>query len=279
LYYIGFGVSTYKNPQLNLGYAHKDALDLEQTFLKMKGKGFENIFTKVYTNEQVTPENIKAAKAFLKDAKPDDVFVLFIAGHGMHDKDAEATYYYGTYNTDLNNLAGTAANFESIEDLLQGIAPRNKLFLMDACESGEIDDEEQTNFLASANSRGLKSRGFKQVAGSQSQSTKTAKRSYLFQKDRYIYNDLLRRSGSIVFSSCKGGELSYEYASLENGLFTEYIIKALTTPDADADKNGVVSTDELRKYVAAEVAKFSGEAQHPTVDRDNIYQKFGFSIK
>lgn len=49
--------------------------------------------------------------------------------------------------------------------------------------------------------------------------------------------------------------------------------------EADKDNNGIVSTDELREYVSAQVAKASGDLQHPTVDRDNIYQKFGFQIK
>jgi hypothetical protein len=280
LYYIGFGVSKYQNPQLNLQYADKDAADLANVLSVMKGKKYANVFIHTYTNEQVTPENIKKAKDLLKMAKPDDVFILFIAGHGVHDNDKEATYYYLTYNTDLKNLSGTAANFEFIEDLLQGIPPRNKLFLMDACESGEIDDDVQTNVIALANTRGIRSRGFKNVTASNKVVLKSdaPKRSYLFDKDRYIYNDLSRRSGSIVFSSSKGGELSYEYDELKNGLFTSYIMKGLAG-EADKNNDGTVTTDELREYVSMEVAKASGDLQHPTVDRDNIYQKFGFGVK
>lgn len=289
LYFLGFGVSKYKNPSLNLEYAEKDAKDLAAVFEKMKGGQFANVFVKTITNEQVTPENIKKAKEFIKNAKPDDTFILFIAGHGMHDRDADATYYYLTSNADPKNLKATAADFETIEDLLQGIPPRNKLFLMDACESGEIDDEVQTNFIAQADVKGVKSRGMKAVKAGVSGASTTAsgtsstsvpvKRSYLYQKDRYIYNDLVRRSGAIVFSSSKGGELSYERSDIENGLFTEYIMKALTTQEADKDNNGIVSTDELREYVSSEVGKASGDLQHPTVDRDNIYQKFGFGVK
>jgi len=284
LYVIAFGVSKYENPSYNLKYADKDAMDLEKTIQNLKGKGFENVYTKVLTNEQVTPEAIKAAKDFVKNAKPDDTFILFIAGHGMHDNDPEATYYYLTSNADINNLKATAADFETIEDLLQGIPPRNKLFLMDACESGEIDEEDQGQMLAVATGSGMASRGFKTTgviaseAGTSTSSVAT-KRSYLYQKDRYIYNDLVRRSGAIVFSSSKGGELSYERSDIENGLFTEYIMKALTTTEADKDVNGVVSTDELRTYVSEQVAKASGDLQHPTVDRDNIYQKFGFGVR
>ena len=282
LYFLGFGVSKYSNNKLNLDYAAKDASDLEKIFQGMKGKGFENVYTMTFLNENVTPDAIKKAKEFVKNAKVDDTFVLFIAGHGMHDLDAEATYYFLTSNTNLKNLKGTAADFETIEGLLQGIAPRNKLFLMDACESGEIDEDVQTQFIAEADKKGAKSRGFKVVQTSintDPTDVTKGKRSYLYQKSRFIYNDLNRRSGAIVFSSSKGGELSYERSDFENGLFTEYIIKAFTTQDADKDKNGVVSTDELREYVTTEVGKASGDLQHPTVDRDNIYQKFGFGIE
>jgi len=280
LYLLAFGVSKYQNSSYNLAFADKDAIDLSKVIETYKGKGFENVYTKVLTNEQVTPDAIKVSKDFVKNAKPDDTFILFIAGHGMHDTDAEATYYYLTSNADINNLKGTCADFETIEDLLQGIPPRNKLFLMDACESGEIDDEDQGQMITTATGVGIASRGFKNTS---TQSTineqRTTKRSYLYQKDRYIYNDLVRRSGAIVFSSSKGGELSYERSDIENGLFTEYIMKALTTTEADKDGNGTVSTDELREYVSTQVAKASGDLQHPTVDRDNIYQKFGFTIK
>jgi len=276
LYYIGFGVSKYKDSTLNLKYADKDARDLADMYSGMKGK-YNNVFIKTYLNEQVTAENIRQAKELLKSSKPDDTFVLFIAGHGVHDTDKEATYYYLTHNADRNNLSGTCANFELIEDLLQGIAPRNKLFLMDTCESGEIEDAVQNSFYAAAGSRGLKARTTRalKVTGK----TSPAKRTYLFQKDRYIYNDLARRSGAIVFSSSKGGEFSYEHDSIQNGYFTSEIIKGIRNGAADRNRDGVVSTDELREYVSQNVAKATGDLQHPTVDRDNLYQKFGFSVK
>lgn len=287
LYYIGFGVSKYAREELNLQYADKDAKDIACVFEKMKSSGqFANVYSKTLLNEEVTPASIKAAKDFVKNAKPDDTFILFIAGHGTHDTDKDATYYYLTSNADPNNLTGTAADFETIEDLLQGIPPRNKLFLMDACESGEIDDEDQGLMIAAATGAGISSRGFKKTVAeiitapsSANSEVKIApKRSYLYQKDRYIYNDLVRRSGAIVYSSSKGGELSYERSDIQNGLFTKSIINALTSTAADKNNDGIVSTDELREYVSAEVGKSSNDLQHPTVDRDNIYQKFGFKI-
>ena len=275
LYYIGFGVSKYKNSDINLNYAHKDAQDLGILFSHMKEK-FNNIYVKTYLNEEVTVENIKKAKEFLKDAKVDDTFILFIAGHGVHDKDKEATYYYMTYNSDLNNLSQTAADFDLIEDIMQGISPRNKLFLMDTCESGEIEEKTQEQYLAMAKSRGLEARAIRniKIVGRKS----LPPRTYLYDQDRYIYNDLIRRSGAIVFSSSKGGEFSYEKDDFKNGLFTTEVINCLKNKSADKNNDGIISTDELRNYVIEIVPKISSDLQHPTVDRDNIYQKFGFPL-
>jgi hypothetical protein len=52
-------------------------------------------------------------------------------------------------------------------------------------------------------------------------------------------------------------------------ILTRSINEALSGK-ADSDKNGSVSIQELRNYVADEVAKKTGDLQHPTVDRDNI---------
>lgn len=275
LYFMGFGVSHYKDHSINLKYAHKDVEDLADVFQGMKGE-YNKIHIRAYLNEEVTSEKIKKAKNFLVNAEEDDTFVLFIAGHGVHDTDEYTTYYYLTHNTDLNNLKDTAANFELIEGLMQGIAPRKKLFLMDTCESGEVEDEVQNNYNAMASSRGIRPRTTVELRGLKAKAA--TRRTYLYQKNRYIYNDLIRRSGAIVFSSSKGGEFSYEMDEIENGLFTEEIIQALSTNKADKNRDNRVSTDELRDYVSAAVAKKSGNLQHPTVDRDNIYQKFGFPV-
>ena len=278
LYFIGFGVSKYRNRGLNLKYAHKDADDLARVFGAIKGK-YRNVHVKTFLDEEVTVENIKNAKQLLKDAGVDDTLVLFIAGHGVYDRTGEATYYYLTHDADVRNLSGTAADFDLIEDLLQGIAPRRKLFLMDTCESGELEEDTRTRFVPMAQTRGIRLRTTRGLGGIAAAGTKRPKpRLWLHHRDRYIYNDLLRRSGAIVFSSCKGGEMSCESDKVQNGFFTEAIINALTSPAADKDGDKVISTKELRQYVSKTVSEWTGGCQNPTVDRDNIYMKFGLPM-
>lgn len=278
LYYIGFGVSKYKDSNLNLEYAAKDAEDLADTLFRMKGRQFSNVYIITYLNEQVTIDSIKEAKGFLKNAKVDDTLVLFIAGHGVHDRDEESTYYYLTNGSDIKNISKTSADFDLIENILQAIAPRNKLFLMDTCESGEVEEDSQSEYFAMARSRGIRARTSRSIAIRLKNKKSEKRRKYLYYKDRFIYNDLMRRSGAIIFSASKGGEFSYESDEFQNGFFTEEVINALRTKKADTNKDGYVSTDELKNYVSKAVPKQSEDMQHPTVDRDNIYQKFGFPL-
>ncbi len=287
LYFLGFGVSEYRDPRLRLQYADKDARDLAALFSAVAGEHFREVHIKTVLNRDVSAESIRNAGVFFRDAGVDDTFVLFIAGHGVHDTDQEATYYYLTHEADVNNLSGTSAPFELIEELLHGIAPRRKLFLMDTCESGEVEPELQQRYYSAAGQAGLAPRTVRGISlkvdeGGQSIAPKKQQpskpRTYFYAKDRYICNDLLRRSGAIVFSSSKGGEFSYESDRIENGFFTDAIIRCLTERTADSDWDGLISTDELRSFVSRTVARATDGLQHPTVDRDNIYQKFGFPI-
>lgn len=259
LFVIAFGVSKYADSALDLGFAHKDAQDLARAL--SKAQGFSAVETFVRVDRDVNAEQIKAAKRLLATASAQDTVVLFIAGHGLHDDDDAAHYYYLVHGSKPNDLAGTAVTFEFIEDLLDGIAPRRKLFFMDTCDSGNLEDNARVT-RALAGARGLKVR--KTAAAS------TKVRPYLFSRDRLVDLDLARRTGAIVFSSSRGGEPSFESSELQNGQFTHAVLAALRDATADEDGDRRVSVDELRNFVSATVAKSTGDAQHPTVDRDNV---------
>jgi WD40 repeat protein len=288
LYYLGFGVSKYKNPKYNLGYPHKDILDVGEVLKAAKGS-FRNVRVATFVNEQVTVDAVRRAKEVLSGAGVDDTVLLFVAGHGLHAPGPLADYYFATYEVDVKRLTETAASFELIEDLLQGIAPRKKLFLMDTCESGEAAGEGDEpgagmQALGAAAGRSLRARTTRALTLDVNVEVKAKEpapapiRAHLFDRDRYVYNDLSRRSGAIVLSSSRGSELSYELDELQNGVFSEAILVALTSDRADTNKDGQVSVDELRAFVAGEVPKRTWDRQHPTVDRDNLEARFGFPV-
>ena len=275
LYVLAIGVARFENHDLDLKFAAKDATDITALLAK-NGRNFAAVRTRVYTDDQVTAKSLDEAKEFLLSAKTDDTVVLFVAGHGMYDSSLH-DYYFLTHQTDISRLAQTAVPFEQLESLLQGIAPLKKLFLLDTCYSGEQDQKFTAVSFAEAGARGLVSRGIRRKALDNASVPPT---QHLYtQGDRFIDNDLFRRSGAIVFSSSRGTELSYETDQLENGLFTEYVLRALSTKEADLDKDGQISSDELRNYVARSVSAASNGLQNPVVDRDNIEVRFVLPLK
>ncbi|HZZ17352.1 MAG TPA: caspase family protein, partial [Candidatus Sulfotelmatobacter sp.] len=250
LYYVGFGISHYRNPALNLQFAHKDVLDLGATLQRYEGS-FRHVIEKTYVDDAVTRDNILKAGELLKNAGVDDTVIILVSGHGAYDLSKEATYYYGTYNIDIKNLAATAVSFDEIESLLRDIAPRRKLLLLDTCESGEMDESTRTELTTKMRDAGLAARTspvFQQAHAGQT------KRVFLYERDRYIYNDLARRTGSIIFSAAHAGEMSFESSKVQNGFFTHEILEALGSAQADANQDGKISIDELEAFVSLKVA-------------------------
>jgi len=282
LYYLAFGVSKYKNSKYDLGYPHKDVTDLGDVLRSGAGQTFAQVHVRTYVNEAATVENVRKAKDFLKNATVDDTVILFIAGHGLHAPNAAADYYFATHEVDPKRLEETAARFDVIEDLLSGIRPRKKLFLMDTCESGERDKDEAPSGGIPTAARVLVARSARQleldVLQANTPQGKLVPKQNYFDRERYIYNDLTRRTGAIVLSSSRGSEFSYELEEIANGVFTEEILLALTGKDADGNRDGLVSTDELRGHLALTVPRRTDDQQHPTVDRDNLDVSFAFPV-
>ncbi len=175
-----------------------------------------------------------------------------------------------THETDLERLAQTAVPFEQLQDLIAASPARDKLFLMDTCESGERED----GWMAAAAPLGeMRARTSKKLSARNSAAAGgNALRT--IDRDRYIFYDLLRRSEAIVYSSSRGSEFSYEDDSIENGWFTEVVLEALAGEGSGADTNadGWVDTQELRSFVGPRVSAGTGGRQNPTADRDNVHR-------
>jgi WD40 repeat protein len=268
LYFLGFGVSKYKNSALNLEFADADATELGDRFGKM-GAGFDKVHVKTLTNSECTLSGMAAAKQWLDQSRVDDTVVLFVAGHGLHDSDRDETYYFLTHEADLKHLQGSAAPFELLEEMLVSAPARRKLALMDTCESGDKSQDDPAAGSTASTAKDVVSRGLRRTAGGMP-------RTYTYERDRFIYNSLLRRSGAIVLSSSLGGQASYESAALRHGFFTSAILKAFSDSAADRNRDSQIATDELSAYVVDTVPVLSRGLQQPTVDRDNLAQRFSF---
>ncbi|HLP11559.1 MAG TPA: caspase family protein, partial [Flavobacteriales bacterium] len=145
LYLLSIGTSEYKDNRFNLTYASKDANDLVEFFgkktnSKQKEQAYGSVFTHSLTNAQVTKAAIEKEIAFLKEAGPNDVVIIFVAGHGV--RDAEMNYFFGTHDMDFNAPAGKGLSEGDLTAMLDDLNAIRKLIFFDTCLSGEVDKDE-----------------------------------------------------------------------------------------------------------------------------------------
>ncbi len=91
-------------------------------------------------NERVTRENVIALKRHLKALTEDDKVIVSYSGHGVLS--TEYDYFLSTYPISFEKPEERGLPYDDLESLLDGIRPRKKLMLIDACHSGELDKEE-----------------------------------------------------------------------------------------------------------------------------------------
>lgn len=267
LYIITVGVSKYANQDFNLTYATKDAGDIKE-LLSAQSEMFENIHHLNFLDNQATPENITATKSKLNQSKIDDYVIFFFAGHGLLDKNLN--YYLGAHNIDFSNPSSGGLAYESVQDLLSNIKARNKLILIDACHSGELENQSVTVSNSSIKPEGkLSSRGFMQV-----QERTGVQRiigfGNLFNFMKSQFADLRENTGTIVISSAGGAEFAFESDKWKNGVFTFFLKQGLYSKEADLDGDGSIYASELQQYLSEKVYDATDGKQCPTTRVENL---------
>lgn len=263
LFFIPVAVSKYMDRTWNLEYPVKDGKDLEQ-LLKAKNEHFQNISVSSFYNENATIEKIVSVKKRLQESQVDDVVVIFLAGHGVRDD--ESNFYYCTYDTDFKSPALRGMSYEDIENLLDGIPARNKLLLVDACYSGDIEKVATQQKVLSKDSA-ENSRGAIVLR-------KESQTCYTLMKE--LFHNLSRESGATVISAAAGNGFAYEGEIWQNGAFTFSLLEGLNASDHVIDKNNdsKIQVSELSDYVANRVLSITDGKQKPANRLENLANDF-----
>lgn len=269
-YVVVIGVSDYDNDEYDLKYASKDAGDLASLLELNKGE-FANTKILRILNKEATRENILKAKQFLLQSKVNDQVIVFVAGHGLLDENLD--WYFGTTDIDFDNPSENGLAYSELEGLLDSIPARNKLMLMDACHSGEVDKDE--SLLVADTSQiiaEVKSRGFKKVVSTE----QPLGLQNSFKLMQEIFTSLSKGTGTTVISSASGAEFAYESATWNNGVFTFALLEGLKTGNADINKDKKITVSELRNYIVEKVNALTLGKQNPTSRTENL--EFDFKV-
>jgi len=248
VYFVGIGVSDYKDPKLKLTYSSKDIRDLAAIFKKKNA----DLITDTLLDSRVTRENVRNLKKKLYNTKIDDEVILAISGHGFLSDSLD--FYYGTYDIDYTHPEVRGLSYDDIEWLLDSIPARKKLVLMDACHSGEVDKEGK---LTAGETFANNEKGLSLIPDSSSIGLQNS-----FELMQELFTNLSKGNGAVVISAARGQGAALEGKEWNNGVFTHCIMEGL--------KEGHVSVNALKDYVSKEVEALTNGRQKPTSRAENL---------
>jgi hypothetical protein len=139
LHILSIGIDQYRGDGINLKYAAKDAKDLEEKIKAQSATLYEpqNIHYMRLTDAEATKANIIGKiDELARLIKPNDSFILFVAGHGVL---LQNQYYILTH--DFNGEVGDANVISSNEivEMSKKIKSLSQLFIFDTCHAGGVD--------------------------------------------------------------------------------------------------------------------------------------------
>ncbi len=249
IHFLGIGIDQFADARYNLQFSSKDIRDLVK---KLRDRFGDNVVIDTLFNQQVTADNIRKMKSNLLNTAPNDKVIVSYSGHGLLSK--ELDYYLSTYSIDFNEPQKGGLPYADLEDLLDNIPARNKLLLIDACHSGEIDREEGLTMQQKADSMGLT----KGLIKESSDSKPKLGLQNSFELMRELFVNVGTGTGAMIISAAAGNQFALERGDLKNGVFTYSILEAL-------DKFNTIKAGELRRYVSQRVVELTKGLQQPTV--------------
>jgi WD40 repeat protein len=261
-HFIGIGVNKFKEAGHILNYCVKDVRDLAKAFSAENTQ----IDTLLFTDEQVTRENILALKDYLKKTSVNDKVIISCSSHGLLDD--SRNFYLATHDVDFSKPAERGLKYEELEGLLDGIPARQKLLLLDACNSGENDKTELHKQDLANNERNM---NVKEVEGAKGVIPQMEEENTNnFKKMNELFVNVRNNTGSVIISAAGGMQRALEAIqvdgkTIENGAFTYSILECLKQNEGKELK-----VNTLKQYAEKRVEEITNGKQKPTSRQETM---------
>jgi len=173
-----------------------------------------------------------------RKARKDDMVIIYFAGHGSTEKDVMSPdgdgleKYLLPYDADPKDLYASALPMREISHIFNRVQSERLVFLADSCYSG---------------ASGGRTIG---IAGTRSNISEN------------FLDRVASGKGRVIITASGSNEVSAENEDLQHGVFTYYLIEGLQGK-ADMDKDGLITVDEVYRYVSEQVPRATGQEQHP----------------
>jgi len=224
------GVSKYQDRRIApLAYADDDARAMYDFLRSPRGGAVPESQIRLLLDEQATTAALRDAFfVFLQQAQPEDMVLIYVAGHGGPDAQRPSNLYLMTYDTDVDVMATSAFPMWDVKTALhRHIAAERVIVLADACHSAGTQDN--ANVIADS------------------------------------FSELLGAPRRLALSAAATNELSHEGPQWGggHGVFTFHLLEALQGA-ADSDRDGIVTFAEVSAHVSGLVARDTRGRQTPT---------------
>jgi len=173
-----------------------------------------------------------------KMAGKEDMVIIYFAGHGATEKDVLSPdgdgleKYLLPYDADPEDLYASALPMREVSHIFYRIQSQRIIFIADACYSGASGGRTISLSGIRAN---ISDAFLDRIAGGK---------------------------GTVIMTASGANEVSAEDEKLQHGVFTFYLLQGLAGA-ADADKDGLITVDEIYQYVSVQVPRATGQEQHP----------------
>lgn len=235
MHLVVVGINTYKNPKLNLNYALADATAFKEEIEKSAKSVITNIKTYFVTDAAADKAGITSAiDTVRQNAKAQDVFVFYYAGHGVIAESNKEFYLVPNNVSDLKNVDealkehGIAA--KDLQQYAINIQAQKQLFILDACQSAGA-------FAEMLSTDGAQQKNIAVVA---------------------------RSTGTHWMAASGAQQFANEFSTLGHGAFTYVLLQALK---GEAANDKMITVDGLKDYmqtgVPALMKKYNGSQQTP----------------
>lgn len=231
------GINQYHNLP-SLKYAVNDAREVYRYLIEVNRVPKDHIW--LLLDEDATLDRIRSALGtqLRSKAGKEDLVIVYLAGHGATEKDASSPdgdgleKYILPHNADPKDLYASAIPMGEVSRIFQRISSEKLVFLSDTCYSGASGGRTIVASGVRAN-----------VSGA-------------------FWDRLSQGKGRMIIAASDANQVSAEKDELKHGVFTYYLLEGLGGK-ADFDGDGVITLDEIYRYVSIKVPQATGQDQHP----------------
>jgi len=231
------GVDAYRHPAFpDLRFAADDAEAMAELLLSPEGGGFDRV---VVLTEQADRETVlRELRNAAADLLPDDVFLFYFSGHGTLQPASDEVGRLFLLPSDANpaDLESTALELLAVREFFSGLPAERKALIVDACFHGEGKSVLDPSAAASLDAL---------VANTDQSSLRG-----LGAGEAHLFASTL-------------GRPAFEDAELGHGVYTHYLLQAMTWARAAADLDGdsLLTAWEAHDFARSRTAEHTGGQQ------------------